>query len=952
MSRSAWAASVRQLRSRLAAQQSSHDSDERLLHAFLTSRDEAAFAVLVRRYGPMVLRVCRSVLGHEQDAEDAFQASFLVLARNAATLRKKTALASFLHGTAYRVALKAKQSAARRRKHEAQAPARPSVDPADELSWREVRALVDEEIARLPMKYRSAIILCCLENVGQAEAAQRLGLKEGTLSSRLTVSRKLLAQRLARRGVELTAVLAAATSATQPAAALPVGLMASTIQAVSASVTGEGLASTVSLSVAELVQSATASVILSKAKMTAALLPVAILLVSAGVWISRTPAMPRSASAPIETPEPPVRSVAARNMETPPQKKSDSVTVGGRVLDADGKPVAGSSVQVGLVEENEGPIFSTRAGKDGRFSLTIARSRLIDPQTKFPFRKVRILASAKGQGLDWLDLPLGDAGKESTLRLVKDDVPIEGRILSLEGKPLAGIKVSVKAIQTFPRGDLDRALDAQRRGIPIADTTEVHFLWYRHHVPVPSLTATTGADGRFRIDGIGRERLVTLHVEGPGIHYSEMQTMTRRAEASRGPGNITTRDNIQKSMIYGATFDYLVKPARLIRGTVREKGSGKPLAGIWIHATSFTGYSTAKATTDEQGRYELPGCPKGSEYEVWANPMHGAPYFGARVGFKDTPGLGPLTADLELVRGILCEGKVLDGETSQAVPGLIGYHPLRPNPNVPPEDDGVGLRVVPFSEAAVQANGTFRCVVLPGCGCLAFRAVERNRYQEACVDPKTIEAGGDKRYLYKHTGAFLVQEDYQTIRLIKPTKDTKKVSETLRLAATQPVSGTVLDTDGKPLSGVRVRGLERQEWKTLASEKYTVRCVNPQRPRRLCFIHDARRLAGSIEVKGTETKPLAVRLQPWAVVRGRLLDAEERPLRDATVRGSEYMVEDGRTDDQGGFRLEGVIPGLRYDFYYVKHKPSQSGMVRRGFIAKPGEVHDLGDVRVQPFVQE
>jgi RNA polymerase sigma factor (sigma-70 family) len=956
MSSSSLAAALRCLRAKLARQQLNEDCDEQLLYAFTTRRDDSAFAVLVRRHGPMVLDVCRRVLGHPQDAEDAFQATFLVLARNAASLRNKTALASWLHGIASRTALKAKQAAARRRKHEGQTPVRPPTNSSDELLCREARALLDEEIARLPKAFRRIFVLCCLENMSQAEVGRRLGLKQRTVSNRLTEARKRLARRLSCRGVELSAVLAAVALATPPATAVAAGLTAKTVEAASAAAAGAYLLGLVSPSVVEMAQPTTA-MLTSKTKIMMLLLLATTVLAGAGAWTVSTSRLRLRAGTPLSPSVSKPQPSQAKKSAAPLQRKDDSVTVTGRVLDPDGKPLVGAQVYVDPQTQDAKPTTSATAGKHGRFSLTLHRSRLLDPETKCPLQHVRILATAKGYGLDWQEVPLPltlspkrkEQGDGVALRLVKDDVPIQGRILSLEGKPLAGIKVYIKAIEAFPRGDLDRALDAQRKGNQIINSTEVHFLWYRYHLPNPSLMATTGADGRFRLEGIGRERIVTFDLEGPGIHYASMQAMTQRAKSVHGP--------YKSSMIYGANFDYLVKPSRLIRGTVREKDSGKALVGIRIYGMGFTDSVTAETVTDNQGRYELPGCPKDDKYGLMASPMRGAPYFHSKIVLQDTPGLGPLTADLELTRGIPCEGKVLDGETGQAVPGEIRYSPLWPNPNVP-EDLGVGrISIVPVSTATIGADGTYRCVVLPGCGCLAFRANEPNRYQQACVDPSTIQASGDKRFLNLCNGAggngLLDQEMYQAIQLIKPSKDVKKVSEALRLTVTRHVLGQVQDGDGKPLEGVRVRGLERWgSWKTLPGEQFIVRGVNPLRPRRLYFVHDARRLIGNMAVKGTETKPLTVRLQPWVAVGGRLVDTEGHPLRNAKVSGSEFVMEDGRTDDQGRFRLEGLIPGLRYDLYYAKNISAVFDTMLKEFVGKPGEVRDLGDVRIKPSPQE
>ena len=185
-------------------------SDEDLLRVFASTRDEECFLALLRRHGPMVQGVCRAVLPNEADAEDAFQASFLVLAKKAASVHTPSSVSAWLHGVAYRTAMRARVDLARRRKHEAQ-KIPPEAAPTEELTWREVQCVLHEEIARLAEGYRTPLILCYLQGKTQDEAAQVMGLPKGTLKGRLERGRALLRKRLDRRGLAAGSVLLAAS---------------------------------------------------------------------------------------------------------------------------------------------------------------------------------------------------------------------------------------------------------------------------------------------------------------------------------------------------------------------------------------------------------------------------------------------------------------------------------------------------------------------------------------------------------------------------------------------------------------------------------------------------------------------------------------------------------------------------------------------------------------------
>jgi RNA polymerase sigma factor (sigma-70 family) len=202
-----------------AARHDETSSDAELLAAFTTRRDEAAFAALVRRHGPMVLGVCRRVLHDEHLADDAFQATFIVLARKAGALRRRDLVANWLYGVAYRTALEARGQALRRRAVEKQVEVmlHPQARATDD-AWIELRRVLDDELARLPDKERGPIVLCDLEGLTRRQAARQLRIPEGTLSNRLAAARRRLAVRLAKHGFTLSGGLLSATLAQGAAA--------------------------------------------------------------------------------------------------------------------------------------------------------------------------------------------------------------------------------------------------------------------------------------------------------------------------------------------------------------------------------------------------------------------------------------------------------------------------------------------------------------------------------------------------------------------------------------------------------------------------------------------------------------------------------------------------------------------------------------------------------------
>jgi RNA polymerase sigma factor (sigma-70 family) len=278
---------MHQLRQSVLAGDGAGLTDAQLLSLFVERRDEGAFEALVRRHGPMVMGVCGRILHNPHDAEDAFQATFLVLARKATSIVPREKVPNWLHGVACMTARRAKIATGKRRGRERQVTQMPEPQRLQQDLWHELQPLLDEELGRLPDKYRILIVLCDLQGKTRKEAAQDLGVPEGTVAGRLARARNMLAKRLARHGLAVSgAALTAVLSQNVLSAAVPTSLVSSTVQAVSVYAAGQA-AGVISVKVATLTEGVMKTMLLSKLKIATAVLALLLVPVAGtgvGLW--------------------------------------------------------------------------------------------------------------------------------------------------------------------------------------------------------------------------------------------------------------------------------------------------------------------------------------------------------------------------------------------------------------------------------------------------------------------------------------------------------------------------------------------------------------------------------------------------------------------------------------------------------------------------------------------
>jgi RNA polymerase sigma factor (sigma-70 family) len=761
-------------------------SDGQLLERFAVHQDEAAFAALVRRYGPLVLGVCRRVLHDTHEAEDTFQATFLVLARKAGAISRRGSVAGWLYQVAYRAALKARTRTANRHRHERRVGRKSPADPLAEVSGRELLGLLDSEVRRLPERFREPLVLCYLDGRTRDEAARLLGWPVGTVKSRLARGRDLLRRRLTRRGVTLAGGLLPLALTESATGALPPVLLGSTTKAALPFATGP-----LSSHASALAEGVLQTMFATKLKW-ATLWVLVISLFSLGAGLLARQALAQNKDNERAKPADKGKQLPGTQGKTAPGSRrgngSHGMIFAGRVLDDAGKPVIAAQVAVVVQPKavwrrtayRQEVLVQGQTDRQGRFHLA-AREASTEQ-----FLDLYLLAGGKGYGLGYHQLPYSaNKQKEVVLRLQPEQV-LRGRLFDIQGRPAAKVRARVVQVRSPVSPAKSSSTMAGSAGIggggggTYAGTLAIidqgfSFLDSRPRTDLslwPKPVSTDG-QGRFAIHGFGRGQAVQLLIEDDRF---ALQKLT--LEMGRGK----TPQVVRRSLA----------PPQRIEGRIICEDTGRPVPGAQLGVYSYRKFRPGEqcnGRTDQNGRFRL-NLYAGDRFHLSVYAPAGGPYLSGYTNMVWPKGAIVHQMEIALPRGVLLQGKVVDQTTGQPVKGAkVWFRQFQDNLATGRK----GLVIMAGNPILSQADGTFR---LAAATCKGFLlcTVPGHDFIWRSIGTNLLTAGtpgGNRRYFHA-----VIPQD------LKPQQGPKELTITVRRGVT--VRGKVVGPDNKPVHNVAV----------------------------------------------------------------------------------------------------------------------------------------------------
>jgi RNA polymerase sigma factor (sigma-70 family) len=855
-------------------------TDAELLERFLARGEgdaEDAFATLVARHGPMVLGVCRRMLPASHDAEDAFQATFLVLARRAASIVRRERLASWLYGVAVRIAKVARRRAMRERAAERRLMAMSQVNSEPPEDRDDLIPILDEELNRPPHYYRAALLACELEGKSRREAAEQFGIPEGTLSTHLARGRKMLRERLQRRGVTLGVGPIAGLARPSAEAAVLERLIGPTVRAALVDPSGAGATAVVSAAVSSLAERVLKMMFLARlTSIVAALMMTAAAGAFTAValgWSTTaaeppngdplpdgTVARPGTRSAEAGPPRNQTAATVPPRQDKPvPPEPAARATVIGRVVDPKGQPVSGARLVLFTerrwVRDGDAGtprhVPTARSDADGRFRVEFP---LIPADN---LERLYLEVDAPGFGFDGIDLKTDGSREEATVTMAPERI-VEGRLVDVHGQPAAGVAVRV------------RELTLQRRG-------------YGPGLPgdVPSWPApvTTGPDGRFRLHGTSERAIITLEIDDPRFAHQSL-VLAAGEEGRARPRTMP------------------LLPPQVIDVRVRRGDDGKPMAGAWVGVQA--GQESTGARTDDQGHVRISAWP-GASYKIVAYPGDGEPYIRCETGLDWPKGAVQQSVEVKLRRGVILRGKVVEEPSGKPVAGagISYYQTHRNNP----------MYVQSYNRDATSGpDGTFTLHVPHGPGHLLVQGPGDDYLHVTTSHGEMGTGWGPNLHMYPDALA----------HLDLPREETTHPVE-LRLRRGVTVRGSVIGPDGSPIAEAFAMGRTYVPYSRyrrsfapfsgggpqlrVREGRFEIPGCDPDTPSTFHFLDVKHQLGATVEISGKSAAagPVTVQLQKCGSARVRFKDPDGKP------------VAGRKADEFPGMMSLIITPGAEFD---------------------------------------
>jgi hypothetical protein len=562
------------------------------------------------------------------------------------------------------------------------------------------------------------------------------------------------------------------------------------------------------------------------------------------------------------------------------------------------------------------------------------------------WRDTFIVASAPGFGPAWVWV--GDGASEVTedqpLQLARDDIPITGRIVDLEGRPVAG--ASLRLVRLEQLGSAESAdhqpksaamVQAPAAGVKPRPRDLSTQSLLPGNEPAVSLATTTDLDGRFRLTGIGRDRLANLSISGPTIALQRVQIVTRLVKpvAVRPPGAPAVDDRT----LYGADCTIVAGPGRPIEGVVRDADTKSPIPGAIVTALQLAGSildieGLISATADSEGRYRLVGLPKANGHRLSVYPPLDRPYFITKfLTVSEGPGLEPVPYDIALKSGIWITGRVTDVQTGQPVQAAVHYYPFLANERARDYrnfDANTGSFDWTDNRYRTDIQGRFRVVGLPGRGILAATTFDRS-YRLGIGADAIPEWPGQPAHKEEDLPTYnhIHPRQFQALAGIDPPADVQEFRRNLAVEPLPSLTVQLVDPEGKPLTHVEALGrfqdgIDMGDLNLYGQSRTRIVGLDPGASRTVVFRHRERKLGAILVIKPEEAAKgdeRTVVLRPCATVTGRVVDADGKPVAvgvQLRLAQGEFGRDPEKTfmqvplDGDGRFRIDDLVAGANY----------------------------------------